>query len=126
MVKAGYGPSKQTNAVIPEPERNLQVRLAQSEADLKVAQSLRWRAFYDELGARPDTVCVGQDGDPFDTVCDHLLVEDTGSGTPEPVGTGCLLRHSVPLAQGGFSMGHDAQAANRPCCRRAKISATTR
>ncbi|HZC82447.1 MAG TPA: GNAT family N-acyltransferase, partial [Nitrospiraceae bacterium] len=49
--------------------------LAQSEADVREAQRLRYKVFGEELGARlPGT--AGIDSDFFDPFCDHLLVRD--------------------------------------------------
>lgn len=57
------------------------LRLAQGAADLRAAQALRFEVFNLELdeglAASYDT---GLDEDPFDAVCDHLLVEDEASG----------------------------------------------
>jgi len=44
---------------------------------------------------------AGFDADPFDVVCDHLLVEDSASGVPVVVGTYRLLRESIAKRQGG-------------------------
>ncbi|MGB8811562.1 MAG: GNAT family N-acyltransferase [Paracoccaceae bacterium] len=52
-------------------------RAAQSEADISRAQSLRHLAF---IAAR-NAVAPGRDADPFDTLCQHVLVEETASGT---------------------------------------------
>jgi len=56
-------------------------RLASSEADLRAAQALRFEVFnlkLDEgLVHSHDTVL---DVDPFDTQCDHILVEDLADG----------------------------------------------
>jgi putative hemolysin len=53
------------------------------------------------MGARPlNTATVDQD--PYDAVCDHLLVEDLASGQPRVVGTYRLLRRSVAMARQGF------------------------
>lgn len=83
-------------------ERCLQVRLADSDADIRAAQALRWRVFCEERGAKVQGGDSGLDVDPFDAVCDHLLVEDMASGEAVTVGTYRLLRHSVAAAHGGF------------------------
>jgi L-ornithine Nalpha-acyltransferase len=81
--------------------RNLSVRLANCDADIQSAQRLRWEIFYRSMGAMP---LDGErlDIDPYDPVCDHLLVEDTASGVPVVVGTYRLLRQSVAQARNGF------------------------
>ena len=82
--------------------RNLSVRLARSESDIAAAQKLRWDVFYAERGALMEGGLAGFDADPFDVVCDHLLVEDSASGVPVVVGTYRLLRESIAKRQGGF------------------------
>lgn len=62
------------------------VRLATSKADLHAAQALRFEVFNLELGeGLADSFSTGRDSDPFDAVCDHLLVEHQASR--EVVGT---------------------------------------
>jgi putative hemolysin len=83
----------------------LDVRLAVSEAEIAAAQALRYQIFYDEMGARPtaEMTRVRRDIDPYDAVCDHLLVVDHGlDGRPHVVGTYRLLRQSVAAAHQGF------------------------
>ncbi len=50
-------------------------RLAQDKADLQAAQHLRYLVFRDAKGAEH-----ALDVDAFDADCDHILIEDTGSG----------------------------------------------
>jgi putative hemolysin len=84
----------------------LEVRLAATEAELDAAQALRYRVFYDEMGARPshDEARCGRDFDAFDESCDHLLVIDhaRGGGAGAVVGTYRLLRRSVARGNLGF------------------------
>ena len=82
--------------------RILSVRLANCDADIVAAQALRWDVFCEERGAIVESASSGLDVDPFDAICDHLLVEDSASGAPTVVGTYRLLRESVARAQGGF------------------------
>jgi L-ornithine Nalpha-acyltransferase len=84
----------------------LQVRLAETSADIEAAQALRYKVFYEGLGARPDKgFAFGRrDVDRFDRDCDHLLVLDRGRG-PRPesvVGTYRLLRRAAAMRLGGF------------------------
>ena len=60
----------------------LQVRLAETAADIDAAQALRYRIFYDRLGAQPlpEMASRQRDTDRFDEECDHLLVLDHGRG----------------------------------------------
>ncbi len=92
-----------------EPLRfnTLEVRLAEPEAEIDAAQALRYRIFYDEMGANPtpNRKKLARDVDPYDEICDHLLVIDTARGTPaapEVVGTYRLLRGAVAEASAGF------------------------
>ena len=69
----------------------LRVRLAESAADIDAAQALRYRIFYETMGARPQPgmEITRRDYDAYDRVCDHLLVVDQsrGSGPEAVVGT---------------------------------------
>ena len=91
----------------------LEVRLAQSAAELAEAQALRYRIFYDEMGARPTDAMarVRRDFDAHDSICDHLLVFDTSSRRPEIVGTYRLLRQSIAATNGGFYSAHEYDLA---------------
>lgn len=83
----------------------LQVRLAESEADIEAAQALRYRIFYDGLGARAAVEAARQhrDFDRFDERCDHLLVLDhSRESGPEIVGTYRLIRREAAARLGGF------------------------
>lgn len=62
------------------------VRLARGARDLRAAQALRYAVFNLELGeGLAASHATGLDADPFDDVCDHLLVEHGPTG--EIVGT---------------------------------------
>jgi putative hemolysin len=84
----------------------LQVRLAETAADVDAAQALRYRIFYERMGARPlpEMALRGRDFDAFDAICDHLLVLDhsRGSGEEAVVGTYRLIRRSAAQRQGAF------------------------
>jgi putative hemolysin len=61
-------------------------RLAQNETEVHAAQSLRYAVFNLELNeGLAASSAMGRDADPFDEVCDHLLVEHRP--TREIVGT---------------------------------------
>ena len=86
---------------------SLEVRLARDAAEIAAAQEVRYRVFYDEMGARSDLVCQAdrRDADRFDAACDHLLVLDTAMSGPDHrriVGTYRLLRQEAAEASGGF------------------------
>jgi putative hemolysin len=84
----------------------LQVRLAQSAADIDAAQALRYRIFYETLGAKPLSGMAQQrrDRDGYDPICDHLLVLDhsRGSGAEAVVGTYRLIRRAAAARFGAF------------------------
>ena len=62
------------------------VRLAGGSPDVQAAQVLRFEVFNLELGeGLAQSLDTGRDSDPFDTVCDHLLVEHRP--TDDVVGT---------------------------------------
>jgi L-ornithine Nalpha-acyltransferase len=84
----------------------LQVRLAESNADIAAAQGLRYRVFYESLGARAavEAARLRRDFDRFDERCDHLLVLDhsRGSSPENVVGTYRLIRRAAAARLGGF------------------------
>ena len=90
---------------------NLEVRLATTPAEVKMAQKLRYRVFYGEMSAVANARLryAKRDADRFDALCDHLLVIDN-SGPPQGfmrsrpniVGTYRLLRQEVAERNGGF------------------------
>ncbi len=92
---------------------NLEVRLARSRGDLRRAQKLRYQVFYEEMAAIPGfkAKLSRRDEDKYDSICDHLLVVDTGSRIknrkmwlrrPRVVGTYRILRQEVAERHGGF------------------------
>jgi len=84
---------------------SLEVRLARSFKEIKAAQKLRYRIFYGEMDAKPGWMMkVSQrDIDPYDAVCDHLLVIDHDRPKAKRVvGTYRLLRQEIAEAHGGF------------------------
>ncbi|QMW24698.1 GNAT family N-acetyltransferase [Sandaracinobacteroides saxicola] len=83
----------------------LDVRVATSEEEIAAAQALRYRIFYDEMGAEPTPAMARarRDIDDYDSVCDHLLVIDHGlDGKPHVVGTYRMLRQVVAAMHRGF------------------------
>ncbi len=62
---------------------DLEVRLAKRHADILRAQRLRFEVFYEEMSATPSVVAGMRrlDQDPYDAICDHLLVVDRTAGT---------------------------------------------
>ncbi len=86
----------------------LEVRLAETEAEVEAAQALRYRVFYEEMSAipSPEMQASGRDFDRFDEVCDHLLVIDRDvldeDGQPAVVGTYRFMRNEQAEKAGGF------------------------
>jgi L-ornithine Nalpha-acyltransferase len=84
----------------------LQVRLAETAADIDAAQALRYRIFYETMGARPlpGMEQTRRDSDGYDQVCDHLLVLDhsRGGGAEAVVGTYRLIRRDAAERFGSF------------------------
>ncbi len=75
------------------------LRLAECAADVEAAQRLRFEVFNVELGkGLLDSCLSGRDADPFDEVCDHLLVEEVATG---------LLVGSYRLQTGSCAMVND-------------------
>jgi putative hemolysin len=68
--------------------------------------ALRFRIFYEEMGARPEPAAAAarRDTDAFDAVADHLLVldHDLGKGPEAVVGTYRLIRREAAERVGGF------------------------
>jgi len=57
-------------------------RVARTAAEIRAAQSLRFEVFNLELNeGLAESHATGLDADPFDAVCDHLLVEHIPSGS---------------------------------------------
>ncbi|HEY1723766.1 MAG TPA: GNAT family N-acyltransferase [Magnetospirillaceae bacterium] len=87
------------NEAVP-PASSLEVRLARSDDEIEAAQRLRYRVFYEEMGAQPtpDMARAHRDFDDFDEACDHLLVLDRalGEGAAGVVGTYRLHRREDP------------------------------
>ena len=85
---------------------NLGVRIATHEAEIDAVQALRFRVFYEEMGAVPDAAAAAaqRDRDAFDAVADHLLVVDhaIGPGAEGVVGTYRLIRQPGAEKMGRF------------------------
>jgi putative hemolysin len=93
---------------------NLEVRLARTRAEVKLAQRLRYQVFYEEMSAEPSRLAQfrRRDEDAFDPLCDHLLVVDLDATEvrwragkkklPKVVGTYRVLRQDVAERSLGF------------------------
>ena len=86
----------------------LEVRLAETDAEVEAAQRLRYRVFYEEMAAVPSPAMreSRRDFDQFDQFCDHMLVIDRSvyddDGQPAVVGTYRLMRDVDAARAGGF------------------------
>ncbi len=89
---------------------SLELRLAETKKEIRRAQRLRYKVFYEEGGAVPDRTAaiIRRDVCRFDALCDHLLVVDHdalnrfGRRKPKVVGAYRLLRQDVASAHFGF------------------------
>lgn len=82
-------------------QHNYSARLAVTPQEVKAAQTLRFLVFNLELNeGLEESFASCRDSDPFDEVCDHLLVEDLATG--EIVGTYRLQWGTTALAGRGF------------------------
>src|SRR5262249_37392018 len=89
---------------------SLEVRLAQTAAEVRQAQKLRYRVFYQEGSAIPNParLLARRAIHGYDTTCDHLLVLDQAArersalNRPAVVGTYRLLRQPLAEDYGGF------------------------
>lgn len=94
---------------------DLEVRLARTRADVRLAQRLRYEVFYNEMSAKPSLTAQvrRRDEDRYDAICDHLLVVDTSRSESVPrgwsgrrkarvIGTYRVLRQEVASRTLGF------------------------
>jgi putative hemolysin len=81
---------------------HLGVRIATTPDEIDAVQALRYRVFYDEMGAIP--AILHRDIDAYDAVADHLLVVDhmIGDGPEAVVGTYRLIRQNAAAKIGRF------------------------
>ncbi len=105
----------------------LEARLAMTKKDVRRAQKLRFRVFFEEGGATPDPTArlIRRDVCRFDSVSDHLVVVDKTlchrDGAPKVVGVYRLLRQEVAERNFGFysacEFDVEALLARRPTMR---------
>lgn len=85
---------------------DIELRLAESDEEIRAAQALRYRIFYEEMAAKPSAEMqrLRRDFDSFDDYCDHLLVIDRSlpAGPRRVVGTYRLLRRAMAEKRGQF------------------------
>ncbi len=84
----------------------LGVRIAELPAEVDAAQALRYRVFFEEMGANPSAAALAsrRDVDAFDAVAAHLLVVDheLGEGAAGVVGTYRLIQRAGAQQIGRF------------------------
>ena len=97
----------ETSAAEGMEAAGLEVRLAVSPVEVEAAQRLRFRVFYEEMGARPSAAmaAAGRDFDDFDAEWDHLLVIDPalGKGARGVVGTYRMQRRESDKFRGFYT-----------------------
>jgi putative hemolysin len=89
---------------------DLELQLTRKAKDVKRAQKLRYKVFFEEMSAVPNVLAriARRDVDIFDQVCDHLLVRDRAprpgfiQKKPRTVGTYRLLRQEIAERHFGF------------------------
>jgi len=84
-----------------QAESHYEARLATSMEDVRAAQTLRFLVFNLELNeGLEQSFATLRDADPFDDICDHLLVVDRRSG--DVVGTYRLQTGAVAAQNRGY------------------------
>ena len=85
---------------------NLGLRIAVTAGEVDALQALRYRVFYDEMGAEPNAEAIlsQRDSDVFDDVADHLIVVDhaLGDGPDTVVGTYRMMQREGAAEAGRF------------------------
>ncbi len=96
---------------------SLEAQLAVTEKEIRRAQKLRYRIFFEEGGATADATArlIRRDVCRFDVVCDHLIVMDHAivgrRGAPKVVGVYRLLRQEVAERNFGFYSAREFDVA---------------
>lgn len=73
--------SKESVRLLVSAPSQYAIRLALSPEEIQAAQALRFQVFNLELNeGLAQSYATGLDADPYDAVCDHLLVEHVASG----------------------------------------------
>lgn len=85
---------------------DIRVRLAKNDQEIRQAQALRYKIFYEEFHAKrsPEIEAAKRDFDHFDDFTDHLVVVDKSILDPEKaiVGTYRMLREDQAQKAGRF------------------------
>jgi len=89
----------------------LEVQLARKKSEVRRAQRLRYKVFYEEMSATPGALALlsRRDEDAYDPIFDHLLVIDRGDPAKkgrwrrsQVVGTYRVLRQDIAEMYDGF------------------------
>jgi putative hemolysin len=86
---------------------SLEVRLTSDEQDIRAAQSLRYKIFVDEMGAKlaAPAMALELDFDAYDKYCEHFILVDTsivGDINEQIIGTYRILRQQIADQHNGF------------------------
>ena len=86
---SSYISAVRTRGIEPISTRNLELRLAKNKQEIEAAQRLRYRVFYEEMGALPNDKILKNklDFDELDEEADHLIVFDRDHA--DPLYNGC-------------------------------------
>lgn len=86
--------------------KSLTIKLADTDAEIRAAQRLRYRVFVQEMGAltSEENHALELEKDDFDQYFDHLILIDTSNPDPmeNVVGVYRLMRGEVAVAGAGF------------------------
>ncbi|PZQ12979.1 MAG: ornithine--acyl-ACP N-acyltransferase OlsB [Ancylobacter novellus] len=101
-------------AMLPRPLGRiggLELRVAERPKDVKKAQKLRYRVFFEEMSAVADPIArlAKRDMDAYDPICDHLIVFDHAA---KPARS--LAATLIPGLQGFEIRGAGDEAAKKP------------
>lgn len=91
-------------------EREYEVRLARTPAELEAAQRLRFEVFNTELGeGLAGSEATGRDADQYDTHCDHLLLLHRESAACEGRVVGTYRLATLAMARAGEGLYCDGE-----------------
>ncbi len=84
----------------------IDVRVATTPEEVRAAQAIRYKVFYEEYHAKPSEEVLSEkrDFDSYDDYADHLIVIDkkVGDGVDGIIGTYRLLGHEQAMKKGQF------------------------
>lgn len=92
----------------PPPQHfgTMEARLCRTTAERRATQALRYKVFYEDMGATPspEFLTHKREYDRYDEVCDTLMIIDhaRGSGDDAVIGTYRLIQAEAAMKCGGF------------------------